>query len=376
MYFYTSKVGDTIPPRLLEISEQVKRGEKPSPERVRTFLSWFGVERRGPNVSYDIQQMLKNLGLKTNPNFIHTYIDSEIEFIPFQKTEDGDIQTNTKETPISIEIDDNNTGYMPPTETISVISENILSEVEFTDPTYRIGKLESANNRPISVKPEGSLQEIVTKMLANDFSQLPVMTSERDVKGVVSWASIGKRLALGMPCNIAKDCMESHHEISADASLFYAIDAIIEYEYVLVRDTSRVITGIVTTTDLSMQFLQLSEPFLLIGEIENHIRKLINRKFTRDDFFQARNPVDEDRQVENISDLTFGEYIRLIENQTQWDKLNINLDRAEFIGLLHEVRDIRNDVMHFDPDGVSETGLSKLRNFVEFLQSLNKMGII
>ena len=33
-------------------------------------------------------------------------------------------------------------------------------------------------------------------MLSNDFSQLPVMTGPRELKGIVSWKSIGSRLAL------------------------------------------------------------------------------------------------------------------------------------------------------------------------------------
>ncbi|MBC7876571.1 MAG: CBS domain-containing protein [Anaerolineales bacterium] len=304
------------------------------------------------------------------------YIDAEIEFVPLQKTSGDSVQKNQQEANLLSENNNQNIDNLSSDQAVAEIIESPISEIEFTDPTYRIGKLESANNRPISVKPESSLQEIVTKMLAHDFSQLPVMTSERDVKGVVSWTSIGKRLSLGTPCSIARDCMEPYHEISADISLFYAIDTIIEHEYVLVRDSSRVITGIVTTTDLSTQFLQLSEPFLLIGEIENHVRKLINGKFKREDLAKVRNPGDDNRKIEDVSDLTFGEYIRLIENQVQWNKLNLNLDRSAFVGFLDEVRVIRNDVMHFDPDGISESDLDTLRNFVEFLQSLSKIGVI
>jgi CBS domain-containing protein len=34
------------------------------------------------------------------------------------------------------------------------------------------------------IPPDSLVEEAVTLMLANDFSQLPVMTSERDVKGI------------------------------------------------------------------------------------------------------------------------------------------------------------------------------------------------
>lgn len=56
------------------------------------------------------------------------------------------------------------------------------SHPAYADPTYRIGKLASATRRPLSVSPDAKLDEVVTHMLTNDFSQLPVMTSRREVK--------------------------------------------------------------------------------------------------------------------------------------------------------------------------------------------------
>jgi hypothetical protein len=55
---------------------------------------------------------------------------------------------------------------------------------------------------------------------------------------------------------------------------------IAQHQYVLVQAPGRTITGIVTSTDLSLQFQQLTEPLLLLDEIEQHIRMLIVGKFT------------------------------------------------------------------------------------------------
>ncbi len=119
----------------------------------------------------------------------------------------------------------------------------------YADPTYRISKLAAANKKPVSVIPDAPIQEAVTVMLTNDFSQLPVMTNERDVKGVISWTSIGTRLALGKSGTEAKGLMDVHHEIRSDASLFQAIPIIIQHQYVLVRGSDNRITGIVTASD-------------------------------------------------------------------------------------------------------------------------------
>jgi predicted transcriptional regulator len=99
----------------------------------------------------------------------------------------------------------------------------------------RRGKLAAANRRPVSVRPDASLTEAITLMMANDFSQLPVMVNERDVKGAVSWKSIGSRLALRQSPRWAREAMDPHAEIGSDASLFTAIPIIVDHEYALVR---------------------------------------------------------------------------------------------------------------------------------------------
>jgi predicted transcriptional regulator len=120
------------------------------------------------------------------------------------------------------------------------------------DPVYRIKILESANRQPIYISPNDTVQQAITIMMARDFSQLPVMTNERDVKGVVTWASIGSRLALGAKFTEVRECMENAHIVSSEISLFDAITIIVTEQYVLVQDAhSRRISGIVTTSDLS-----------------------------------------------------------------------------------------------------------------------------
>jgi len=58
--------------------------------------------------------------------------------------------------------------------------------------------------------------------------------------------------------------------IDDDESLFKSIEEISFYDYVLVRTRKDFsIKGIVTSSDLSQQFKNLSEPFLLIGRCKN-----------------------------------------------------------------------------------------------------------
>jgi CBS domain-containing protein len=238
------------------------------------------------------------------------------------------------------------------------------------DPVYGIDRLAASTRKPLAVSPETKLEEAFTHMLTNDFSQLPVMTSERDVKGVITWATIGSRLAMGKNCSLAREVMEQHYEIRADASLISAIGIIAEHQYVLVRGHDQKIKGIVTASDLSLQFQQLAEPFLLLGEIENHLRQVISQRFTHTELKSAKDPTDTRREVTSVADLSYGEYKRLLENPERWEKLNITVDRKTCLEKFENVRRIRNEVMHFDPDGIPERDLQAIREFARFLQRL------
>jgi hypothetical protein len=125
---------------------------------------------------------------------------------------------------------------------------------------------------------------------------------------------------------------------------------------------------------LTIQFRNLAEPFLLIGEIENQVRKLIHGKFSAEELQDARKENDPDRVIDGVAGLTFGDYVHLVENEDWWTKLMLKIDRAEFVKRLDHVRKIRNDVMHFDPDGLSDDDITSLRDFSIFLRTLRKVG--
>lgn len=210
-------------------------------------------------------------------------------------------------------------------------------------------------------------------MLTNDFSQLPVMTGPRDVKGLVSWKTIGSRLALNKSCVQSKDFMESAQILSEDVSLLEAVDIIAAHDYVLVQKSDKTIGGLITASDFSLQFKAMSEPFLLVGEIENGIRHLLHGKFNDKELQTARVEADSNRVVKSPSDLTFGEFVRLLQPESNWNKLALKIDQSEFIKQLDRVRTIRNDVMHFDPDGLDPDDTRFLMEFAQFLKRVREI---
>ena len=236
------------------------------------------------------------------------------------------------------------------------------------DPTVRIGVLPTAHRPPISVRPTDPLDKATTTMLIHDFSQLPVMVNPRNVKGVVSWRSIGTAFALGRLGDEVRHGMEEHREIAIDAPFFDAIKDIWEHGYVLVRDLDRTISGIVTASDFARQFAQLAQPFLVIGEIELHLRNLVSKFTLSGDGGGIR--MIRIRPIEGSWDLNFGAYCRLLANRDRWDKLGLRVDRATFMRNLDQVREMRNEVMHFAPDGLDPKRVAKLERVAMFLRML------
>jgi CBS domain-containing protein len=399
-------------------------GSLPSPT-VREFLRWFGAQKRGAHIVRQVRRALRLHGLVTIPDFESTWIDGPITFA-LAKTESsegihrtqasssdiGPAITSVPPPPSIAPMPDSPSRNESPSPAVSRAKSepgppdlpaksatltallNVESPVSGTwevglfpskefssarvgvgDPTYRISKLEAANRTPVSVKPDSTLREVVTVLLANDFSQVPVMPNEREVKGVASWQSIGSRVALGQAASTAREVMDVAAEIRSDASIFAAIPSLIEYGYVLVRGPENRIAGIVTTSDLSLQFGQLAEPFLLLSEIENRIRNIIASHFSTDELTCVRDPNDAERVIESVDDLSFGEYMRLLEEPGRWERVAPEVDRTIFIKSLDNIRVIRNDVMHFDPDGISQEDSGALRDFAKFLQKLEVIGV-
>ena len=316
---------------------------------VSEFMALFGYEKRGSWVSGYIRNMLDKAGLKTVPDFGTPWRGAEI----------------------SIRLDE-------PNPDVGVLSEE-------TDATLRIGALEAAhinegdNGKLASVPPDNPLNTATTIMQLRDFSQLPVMpnNNKRDVKGIITWQSIGARLALRRSCPLVKDCMDETVQIlSIKTPLFEALSTIVKHGYALILNEKREVSGIVTASDLASQFENLTGPFVLIGEIEGHLRRLVHGTFTITELREANAGFEAGKVINGASDLTLGGYCALLGNHDRWAKLGLDIDRAEFRHHLDDARQVRNDVMHFNPDGVSREQIDTLQNLAKFFQDLVQMKVI
>ncbi len=339
---------------LAAIAEQVSRGEEPR-ETVRALLGRFGYMRRGATVVREVRRTLTGLGLQTVPDFAYEYIDAPIRYVAISKPVSP--EDAAEDSASSVEPEPDAAPGRTPRQELA----------------YKIGRLKAANKPILTVKPDDTLKKAVTMMLAENVDQLAVACTERDPKGILTWRGIASKVVLGGAMNKVGDCMEDAVEVRKSESLFEVDRKIARAGAVLVRSKDARILGIVTSADVSEEFGRLAEPFLLLGEIERHLRVLVDGKLTPAELREALAQNNGYREVTDVSDLTLGDFKRVLENPGRWEKVGLGVDRATFIAKLDEVRTVRNETMHFypeDTDKADSGNVDKLRAFSAFLQRL------
>lgn len=284
--------------------------KQPQEVSVRDFLGYWGYKRRGSSIVQQIERSLADRGLKSVPEIAKADYYGSIKILD-QKDDLSDDADREIGWPISSVLDD---------------------EKEL-----------------IAVGPDDSVRAVETLMIMYDFSQIPVLNkTKRELYGSVTWQSIARWHGDRTKAT-AREVMDANNQTAPSSdNLLDHIARIIEHQFIYIYERSRVYVGIVTATDLAESFLATSGPFIKIGEIEHRLRTLVNR-LPLPVIQQAKQPGDSSRQVNSASDLTFGEYIRVLENPENWDQLGLSFDRRTVLQNLHAVNDTRNDVMHFRP---------------------------
>lgn len=331
-----------------EILLEVQKTKIPIKTYPYVATEYLDVTRRGWRVIETINKMLDEHEVLCEPAFGSAWFYGQIEIKPKPKIAAGKPEQNNEDT--------------DPTPRLSLLKAANLNKV----------KEAGEGKGLISVTRDTSLTEAITLLMQNDFSQLPILSGQRDVDGIISWKSIGRALSLGKTCLTVSDCKDDVVILNYDEPLFSAVKFILEKDFVLVRQKDKTISGIVTVTDIGEQFIAMAEPFLIIEQIENHIRKLLDQKFNTDELNFPSTYEELPRTINSLADLTFGQYVKILEDPKKFDKLKINIDRVLIVKQLDEVRKIRNDVMHFDPDGITNQNLELLRQTVAFLHTVTR----
>lgn len=240
---------------------------------------------------------------------------------------------------------------------------------------FKIQELESANSDVIGVHPDSKLNEAITTMMVNDFSQLPVMSDEKTIEGVISWRTIGIAKNFDSKKESVKDHMVKGVVLLNSTDNFLdSVPKILEREFAFVRGGGGRICGIITLYDISLQFRFVAEPFIELQHIETSIRRLIDARIDNTTFLHFCNERYGDTKIRSTTDLTFGQYLGILGNKQLWEHLNLNLDRKVFTDKLDCVRVVRNEVMHFRTKEMSKQNLKHLKDVSKFFRMLERLG--
>jgi predicted transcriptional regulator len=324
------------------LREARRRADADQPEEysVRELLALWGAKGRGDQI-IRIEADLANHGLVTHPSFRKVTLDAIVRLIA--------VPADTDE--------------QPPDQASTVVS--LVEEPEAVDDTIglTVGNLPSALGGVKSVDPGASFDEAITKMLLNDYSQLAVLSGPRILRGAITWQSIAHARHAKPDAKLSDAVEPDVADVRYDKELIDVLPELQRSGFVFVRNEKNEVAGIVTTADVVHAYGEMAMPFFQIGEVDRNLRRIIARNFDLDEvqgFFT--------RKVGSFDELTMGEYRRVLENPGNWTKLGWPLDRAVLVERLDEIRKIRNDVMHFNPDPLPDGTIEKLRKLNSLLR--------
>lgn len=327
---------------------------------VRDLLRWWHAGARGANVTARVEADLANHGLETWPDFRKVALDTAVVLRAMSDPEDapdiGDssVQVGTQAHPESQATHTSPTGA-------AIDDEDTSADTGIT-----VGNLPSALADLVSVASDASFEQAITLMLVNDFSQLAVLNG-RQLRGAVTWRSIAQARNADPNARFADAIVEAI-AVGYDAPLTKCLQLLEDQDFFFVRDATDKISGIITATDVVKLYGQLATPFLLIGELDRALRRVMASTFSIDQIRQVADPEDL-RDLRSHDDLTFGDYQQVLSNPSLWSELRWALDRKTFVSRLDELREFRNDVMHFNPDPAPPAIVSSLQHFISLVRS-------
>ncbi|MFB6753116.1 CBS domain-containing protein [Streptomyces sp. NPDC056353] len=370
----------TEPAKLYE--EVRRRGdEDPLTLSIRDFLAVWGVQRRYPATTAQINSDLEARGLVTVPPFTEGTLDSRVAVLAGGA--EPDESGTSAVTRLSggsglagqlMEAADGALG-----EAVSYLNSRLSTALagHFPDEgsetetvAYLVSNLDSANRMPDCVRVDDDVETAQTLMVLRGYSQLPVLDADGRLRGVVSWESIGRARMANPTAGLSAATVRGQEADGSDDLLDW-IGAIQQYGYVVVRDHDHKVCGLITASDLTVQFGTRVRPFVLVEEIEQRLRRVVDRCIPLDRIRAVIQNPKRAARVRSAADLTFGAYKHLLKVPENWTALGWGINQAHFLTALETCRNFRNDLMHFSPDPVTDDQLVPAQGLLELLRSVD-----
>ncbi|MGI5145123.1 CBS domain-containing protein [Plantactinospora sp. CA-294935] len=317
---------------------------------VSELLAMFGVRVRNHQTVPVIVDALRQVGLGTVPSFTTCNLGANVFVVAAEQAD---------ATEADAEEEDFQPGTLP-------------------QQSFKIKDVPSARAGVDSVPSTAPLHHAIHMMRQKNYSQLPVIDGTSHLKGVITWSSVAACYEQGKAPSLGTTMLTDDLPVAeVHQALFSHLAAVAEHGYVLVRSNSGAIEGIITGADITGRFHTLAQPFFLLGEIEFRLRCCLGPKLNGE---PVRAIQPKYRATGEISDLMFGDYLKLLDGDQPKKELRANADknwatlgwttvnRAQFVYQLDQVRRIRNRIAHFDDTPLTPQQIDELMQFSGLLK--------
>ncbi|HEX2894681.1 MAG TPA: hypothetical protein VHO29_11840 [Marmoricola sp.] len=325
----------------LRAARQHAQDGRPVVLRVRDLLAQWNATGRTQAASEQLSADLENHGLTTDPPFLKTGLDSMVAVVERPVEAQDELRKDSSE----------------------VADDQRATE---EDVGLTLGNIPSANGSVEKITPQATYEEAITRMLLNDYSQLAVMHGPRSEPRAVTWQSIA-RARHANPAGMLAEAIVPARTLRYDSELIDVLPVLEAEDFIFVKDVTNKVIGIVTTADVVRAYGQLATPFFLIGELDQLLRRIVADNFALDEVCATCDP-DGARQLQSYDELTMGDYQRIIQDSAHWITLGWPLDRATLVKRLSDLRDVRNDLVHFNPDPIPEPTVNRIRYMIQLLR--------
>ena len=237
-----------------------------------------------------------------------------------------------------------------------------------TDLAWRIGSLAFVR-KVVTVQPQQPIGVAIERMVAGEYSQLPVVDSFGRLNGVITWESIAHAQFRHRPELVAEAMLTNPHSCKESEELFARIDDIQRRGFLIVVDGENVVAGILTAADLSGELRNRVQPFTVLEEIERRLRRAVSRLSIdelRDSFPEGDS---RGKKITSAHDLTLGNYGYVLNDDERWAKLRWPYERADMVDRLRKVATYRNAIAHWDIDAPGQ-GSDELTHAKQVLRLL------
>lgn len=321
--------GEVPPPTNLDDLKNDVEQNGPRQLSPRDLIGLWGYKRRTSICIDTVDDGLADAGLVVEPHFTAVQLDDLITV------------ANAAEAEPVAETD----------ETLPSAAPHLPGKNSQGTLSWRIGSL-PLPKKIATVTPQQPVEDAIGLMVENDYSQLPVVDDYGRLKGVVSWEEIAQAQFKQRPERVTDVMQRTVDTCRETDELLPLIDDIYKKgkTFVVVIDDENVVTGILTTADLSSELRNRAEPFIQLEEIERRLRRLVSVLPVEDlrGVYAAGDKRAE--KIKSPADLNLGNYRYLIEDDSRWEKLRWPYNRSEMFTLLKDVADYRNSMAHWDVD--------------------------